>query len=286
METGGRLMVFNSCKTVKLKNLYLHHAQSDGLYISGNSSNFTASNIISANNGRQGMSIIHLINGSFKNCSFINTGFTEGEYGYHAPGAGIDIEPNSNGPGVENVLFDSCTFTNNKGSQIVISSPKYTTNIIIRNSNIDAQKGNSGYQLILAAKKVRLENSYIDCGPGNLCPTWNSQPGSEVIIKNNIIKSASRGILSTDKSPLSHVLIENNTIEYTGNEILLSYFPYIQSNVSFINNKIVIPEQFLKPKGISSLIQNATISSGNKFYSYGKEIKPNVSYTGTKTVND
>ena len=285
-ESGGFLLHFISCRNVTLKDLFVHHAQTDGIYINGDCFNFSATNVISSNNARQGMSIIRLDTGTFKNCTFKNTGFTGGDYGFHAPGAGVDIEPTATKSGVHNIRFIGCNFESNYGSQLVIGKPTLTTNVNISGCTIHAGISKSTHAIVLAAKDVVLENNDIDCGNSNIFPVWNALPGSRVIIRNNRIKSSASGIMAKTKDTTNDVLIENNTIEYTGTKTIRSYFPYIQSNISFKNNKIIIPEEYQKQQGVSSLIQNAKVSKGNEFFSNGKKVKPRISYLGTINIGD
>ncbi|MEJ7677595.1 MAG: glycosyl hydrolase family 28-related protein [Segetibacter sp.] len=122
VENQGYLLMLNNCENVEIKNMFLHHSQTDGIYIIGtnsNSKNVNMSNVISANNGRQGMSVIGLLNGKFDHCQFINTGITGGVYGYHSPTAGVDIEPHPETV-VEKILFLHCIFKNNKGGNFYV----------------------------------------------------------------------------------------------------------------------------------------------------------------------
>ena len=232
------------------------------------------------------MSIIRLDTATFSNCTFKNTGFTGGDYGFHAPGAGVDIEPTATKSGVHNIRFIGCNFESNYGSQLVIGKPTLTTNVNISGCTFHAGISKSTHAIVLAAKDVVMENNDIDCGNSNIFPVWNALPGSKVIIRNNRIKSSASGIMANTKDTTNDVLIENNTIEYTGTSTIRSYFPYIQANISFNNNKIIIPEQYQKPQGVSSLIQNAKVSKGNEFFSNGKKVKPRISYLGTSVIGD
>src|SRR5690606_19150514 len=102
-ELGGHLLTFNRCSNVKVSDVYVHHAQTDGIYINNKSRDFTFNRVRSSNNARQGMSIIDLINGHFEDCLFSETGFTGGKYGGHSPQAGVDIEPHTVKQRVENI---------------------------------------------------------------------------------------------------------------------------------------------------------------------------------------
>lgn len=289
VETGGHLFLFQDCQDVTLQNVYVHHAQTDGVYIAGTrSARFNFSNLKSANNARQGMSIIQLLVGNFDNCQFINTGITNGSYGLHAPGAGVDIEPRDGGISVRDIKFTNCIFQNNQGSQFVCTKPQAATNILLDRCKLIASSGKSQYQLMLGASNVVIQNSTIDCGVGNIYPIANANITSTATIKNSTIKSAAAAVISVAKANTSDkITIDNCTIEYTGNTEVKSYFPYIRSaGMVFTNNKVIIPSQFHKKKGPTSLIQNAQIASGNTFYSGGKIVKPVVSYQNTKTVKD
>lgn len=290
IETGGHLMIINQSSNLILENLYLHHAHGDGIYITGENlwaNNLKAKNVISSNNARQGMSIIKLKNAVFTNCKFVNTGLTDGNYGNHAPSAGVDIEPHPNEKiVVENITFDNCEFSNNKGGQFFVSSPKMTKGIMLENCIINAKNSQSKYTMILAAKDVLVNNCQISCESGNIYPVWRGMPEGSVILSNNNIKSSSQGIIIDSKAKSNSITIKNNLMEFTGNQ-LTSYFPYLQNeNVSFTNNKIYIPSMVFGSRKIQSLVQNAKSSIGNEFYTDNKNIKPKVSYSGTKVIRD
>ncbi|MFA6275993.1 MAG: glycosyl hydrolase family 28-related protein [Pedobacter sp.] len=290
VETGGYLIYISESENVTLKNLFLHHAQTDGLVIRGTkkpSFNIKASNVISSYNARQGMSIGYLTDGYFTNCKFINTGFSSGNYGNHAPSAGVDIEPSTGDSlKVKNVTFEGCEFSNNLGSQFVVSRPKLTQGIQLKNCVIDSKNSKSMYTLILAAKNILIANCEIKCGKGNIYTTWNGMPDGDVRIINSTIESSARGIVADASIQSKGISIENNTMKFTGN-ILTSYFPYLQNaNVRFLNNRIFIPSKTWGVRKIQSLVQRAQQSSGNIFYSEDEKKMPKVSYQGVKIVND
>jgi len=287
VETGGHLIRFVNCAGVTMKNVFVHHAQSDGIYITGKCSDFAFQNVKSSNNGRQGMSIIQLINGQFSNCKFLNTGITGGAYGAHAPSAGVDIEPrSSNGVSVQNITFDQCTFENNAGGQFLCTSPLNTNNVMLNNCVINAVNSTYRYQMILAGKNIIVQNCKIDCGSGSIYPVWNGMPGSKVTLKTNTISSSSNGIMAVQKGNNSELIIDNNNLTFTGAS-LKSYFPYIQTgNFIFTNNKIFIPSKAMKVSGFSALVQLGRQSFGNIFSTDNKSVKPKVSYQGTMDVKD
>jgi hypothetical protein len=285
VEVGGGLLTILESQNVTLSNLSLHHSQTDGLNIQGNSTkNVIAKGIVSSNNARQGMSIIGLTDGTFTDCKFINTGITEGTYGKHAPAAGVDIEPIHKQP-VNNIHFINCLFENNLGSQFVCSSPVTTKNVLFDSCKFNAGDKSSKFSIITNAVNVVFKNSFFDCKNGSIYPVWRKE-GSSSIFKQCMIKSNNSGFVAVNDLRSSTVIIDSCTLEYTGIKEVGSFFPYIRmQNFSFTNNIIHIPEKYFKNTGFTSLIEGAKLVSNIKFYSDQKPVKPKISYKGSK-VND
>ncbi|WP_432712763.1 glycosyl hydrolase family 28-related protein [Pedobacter sp.] len=285
-ESGGHLLTFNHCSRVNVQDVYVHHAQTDGIYINNKSSDFKFNRVRSSNNARQGMSIIELIGGRFENCSFTETGFTGGKYGGHAPQAGVDIEPSTVKHVARDISFYKCEFLGNKGSQFVCSKPFTTTNITLDNCTFAAGKGTYPYQMILTAKNLVIKNSTIDVGKGSIYPVWSRYSGSDVQILNCKISGSGKGIVAVSVDPANKVLLQGNQLTYTG-KTLTSYFPYLQmSKLRFIDNQVTIPAASIREGKITSLVQKAEVSSGNVFKSGHQRMIPKVSYEGSQKVRD
>jgi len=289
-EGRAHLILLNECDNVVLRDLYLHHAQSDGIYITGvdkPSFNVKIYNVTSSNNARQGMSITGLSGGEFVNCKFISTGVTQGNYGFHPPGAGVDIEPRTfKDYKTGNVVFTNCTFADNTGGQFICTSPQKTSNVVLRNCIVKAGANSSKYTMILSAVNINIDSCNIECLNGDIYAKGKYN-GSSVNINNCTIKSNFSGIVAKPSDDTDTLNINNNTLICTATDGLKAYFPYlVLKNVTFINNKIFIPSAIVGSKRQTSLIQNAIVSKGNKFYSDKNNVKPVVSYTGTSSVND
>lgn len=280
-EQAEHLFSFSNCTNVTVNNVIAQNALCDGFYVKNNNKNFVFSNAKALNNARQGLSIISLRQGEFRNCEFSQSG--RSSYGHHAPAAGLDIEPNIK-DAVKNITFTGCRFYNNMNAQIIITRPEFTENIIIQNSTIDAADSKYNYQLILSANNIQILNNKINLNTGNIYPFWGKFVNSKTFIRGNEIRSSGRGLVATGLTNIE-ATIESNQFIFTGSN-LTSYFPYIQAPVIFKNNSILIPEA-AKRDGLVSLIQNAIESSGNKFITEsGKSFKSKVSYSKTKKVND
>ena len=281
-EFGGHLLLLFNCKNVNISNLKIHHAQTDGIIINGEKSeNITINNTASSNNARQGMSIIQLINGTFKNCSFSNTGITDGKYGRHGPAAGIDIEPDRATQVVKNIRFESCLFNNNVGSQFICSFPTTTDSIYFEGCKFNATDSSSKYTIIVNARGINFNNCTFNCRNGSIYPVWQME-GSSSTFSNCTINSNTNGIVAVTSFTTNKVIMENCKLNYTGSTVLNSYFPFIRmKDLTFVNNEINIPEQYLKNKGVNGLIQNADNVVNNSFFSNGKSVRSTFSFTGS-----
>jgi hypothetical protein len=287
VESGGHLLKFSSCSNVILRNVYVHHAQTDGIYINDKCRDFKFTNVVSTHNARQGMSVIELNAGYFRDCHYKFNGITEGKYGGHAPRSGVDVEPSmARRQVVRDILFVKCTFAGNAGSQFICSQPKTTFNVKLDSCNIRSLQSKSQYQMILSANNTILQNSEIVLEKGNIYPLWEKFPGSSTSIINCKISGSEKGILAISNDRRNYVLIRGNNLVFTG-VALTTYFPYLQApNLAFLNNSIKLPAAVLRSGKPTSLIQGADVSSGNVFSTEKSNIRPKASYKGTKKVLD
>lgn len=242
---------------ILLQNITAHHFAADGFLIQSNGKDIVMNNCRSYNNARQGLSIVKGSQIKILNSIFDSTANT-GAYGWHAPGAGIDIE-NEFGPGkLTDVLIRNCTFRHNQGFQIVttLASDK----IIIDSCFIsdltagysDALNGVGMYSL-----NSIISNSILFAGiQVDLSDQIYRGPAVQEI-NNNIIYSGNRGIVSADF--VRPVNITGNIFVMLPKPQLDTYFPYIQNqNCVFNDNIIVIHADRIKktPNEIAALIQN------------------------------
>lgn len=280
VESSGHLIMITECSNIILRNLFLHHAMSDGIYINGKirqTKKLLIDNICSENNARQGISIIALKDGVIKNSIFRKTGITNGNYGRHAPSAGVDIEPHSKNNGVNNVLFLNCTFENNLGSEAVINHVQSTRDIFFENCTFTSNdQTKRKWEIIVNARDITFNNCLFNLQNGSIYPTWKKN-NTKATIKNSIINSGDCGILAVNYNDNSELYIENSKINYIGNTTISRFFPYIRmKQVEFINNEIFIPKEFLKNKGVDVLIQNSKRIKNLKLKSNNK-ITPRIS---------
>lgn len=283
-ESGGHLLFINRSENVKLKKLYIHHAQTDGIYIRNHSKNVTGENVVSSNNARQGMSIIQLEKGVFNNCKFINTGITGGKYGRHAPSGGVDIEPNRQTERVVDIQFNNCTFANNRGPQFLVSHPATSSQIVLRSCKFLADEKSNRLGVLVNAKDVLFEDCHFELGKANIYPA--RKPGTSSVFRNCVIRSSSSGFIAVNKGTERSVVIDRCTLEYTGKTRISSYFPYINmKNMVFTNNTIKVPSQYYKASGVSGMVMNSKKVSGNKYQSNGRVVPRQMSVKGSRVTN-
>lgn len=138
-EAPSHGLIFGGCSDVSIDQITARQFAGDGLYIRESlqerpggihaaSRRFTVRNSRFLFNARQGVSVIQLRGGIFDNCDFSYTGYidaaqTLGPYGFHAPGAGVDVEPNQTPLTAKpvdvltgDILFRNCRMVGNYGA--------------------------------------------------------------------------------------------------------------------------------------------------------------------------
>lgn len=289
-EGSSIMLRFTKCDSVIVDNMYLHHAESDGMLISGdringiwiNSTRFHVSNVLSYNNARQGASVGGLSNGQFTSCRFDSTGFVGGTYGHNDPSAGIDIEPGALHY-VDSVFFRSCFFKDNYGGQFLASAPTYVSNIRLMKCSTIVSGNEKPQGITMLGKYSKIDSSYFSLALRDFKITNVGKLGSTLQLTNSTIEATGNFITTASASFQDSVYIFNNQLTYIGNTMTTTFFTLQTSNLRFLNNNITIsaPALASRPTGNHCVVQNAIISCGNIF-----PVGCRVSYTGTTTVCD
>lgn len=253
---------------VVIENVAAHHFAADGFQIKSNGSNITIRKCRSYCNARQGLSIVK---GSDIKClysSFDSTGHTGG-YGWHAPGAGIDVE-NEFGPGkLNNVLVQNCAMRGNNGFQIVTTIPSH--NVIIDSCFISDLT--AGYSYGTNGVGMFSLNSVLS--NSILFATIQVEVADQLYkgeyfqtLSKNIIYSGHRGIVTSGFSRPINIL--DNFFIMLPNPHLDTYFPYVQNERCRFNGNIIVthadrikrePERLQ----VTALVQ-AAIEAKNNFW--------------------
>jgi hypothetical protein len=134
VESAAHGIRTSDCARYLMRDLRAHHIQTDGIYLGWSNNRpdrqATLVNVVSTNNGRQGLTISQVRGAVIIGSKFRDIGRTEGYYGYHNPAAGVDIEPNfALEPDSETgeIVFANCTFAENLGWQFVVDAGRVSS---------------------------------------------------------------------------------------------------------------------------------------------------------------
>lgn len=211
IETASHLLDLRGCTKVVVRNVKLHHAQTDGFLIGAYQDStpwrvcrdVLAENVECANNARQGLSVVGLLGGIFLNCTFRDTGWTDGTYGSHAPAAGVDIEPDYGLPTMDvetgDLLFERCRFVDNQAMQFTASTLGVNS-VTVRDSYIKAGRSTASFTVIMAQPDGKLLNNWIDCrrndaGQSSVWVSWTTSPSTYTLVQGNTILGLHEGIV-------------------------------------------------------------------------------------------
>lgn len=130
---GGHAVEMLGCERVLFEGLHIHHFSVDGirLGITAPGEEFPCrdvrlNQVRLTNNGRQGLTIAGATGVVATDSSFSETGVT-GAYGWHAPAAGVDVEPFRDSPVLSDFRALRCRFDGNVGSPVVAGNPQRTS---------------------------------------------------------------------------------------------------------------------------------------------------------------
>jgi len=298
-ETFSHGVVTAAATNYEISNVKSHHFAGDGFYVGDNMGALddggVYDNVEAYNNARQGMSVIQSKNMLVKNSTFKNIGFTDGSYPNHAPGAGVDVEPNW-GPadGVErtqNLTFDNCKFLYNKGIQWVGGdNGAIIQNVTLKNSTIESRPDNTSsvYTIIMSLPGGVIENNIINTHDGAVIPTYNEGYGDiklvNTIVRGNTITSSGVGLQVLDTGATT--VIENNTFISAHTPSSDGPFPNVVSGASsFSGNTISYPAKNFGSKSVVGVIKaptfiNNKITTDSTSANYTIRIGPGQSATG------
>ncbi len=258
---------------IVLQNITVHHFAADGFLIKSSGENIVINNCRSYNNARQGLSIVKGNNIKILHSAFDSTGKT-GAYGWHAPGAGIDVENEFGWGKLNNVLIQNCSMSGNNGFQIVttLSSEK----VIIDSCFITDKT--TGYSDGLNGVGMYSLNSTLS--NSILFATIQVDIADQIYkgevvqqFSKNLIYSGHRGIVSADFARPADIT-DNIFIMLPGSQTD-SYFPYIQNiNCRFNRNIVVVHADRVKrtPNVVTSLVQYVTEASDDFWLMNGYDI--------------
>ena len=261
-EGYAHLIALNTCENVELRDLDLHHGLSDGVYIGDDYAlsgvlpgrvcrNVRMVNVSCRNNARGGLAPLHVLGLSAVDCEFSGNGYP-GPHRGHAPGFGIDIEPDRHQVGVNldsktgNLEFLRCTLNDNHSAILAAYVASFTgycrfIDCTSRNGN------NSDIHMILTwpGEGLLLQGGDHDAGRGCIYTSWQ-QTGGRTRLKGLTLRSAHDfGLLHGHSGNLVEVedceIIATHREPTGGQFIFFSQDPGGGRRNKFLRNRIFIP---------------------------------------------
>lgn len=205
-ESYAALIALHGCTGVLLEDLDLHHCQTDGVYLTtsfldtqvgGPRPGLANRDVIlrkvrSHDNARGGLGVFQVYGLLCEDCAFNDNG-RPGKYLPHAPGFGVDIEPDYAPPNVDihtgNIEFRRCEMMGNVSALLAAYRPMfrgYLRLIDCRSSN----EAGGAYHMIVNWPGGLIEGGVHDAGTGVISTSWQEQVGGDVTIRDCEIRTS------------------------------------------------------------------------------------------------
>jgi hypothetical protein len=175
--------------------------------------------------------VIQLRGGHFENCDFSHTGYvdsreTQGPYGHHAPGAGVDIEPNRSPATARRVdvltgdiQFLNCRMFGNRGTSFVAwkygrRAGRFLERVTVRSCHLKCdESGPSRYGFIFDVPDGEVANCTLEMGDRTAFVGWARISDAKPRFVNNTVHGSypnpGRPLLVV-RPTLGGPVIENN----------------------------------------------------------------------------
>jgi hypothetical protein len=207
-EAYSYLVALNACSNVSLEDLDLHHSQTDAVLLSDDfivsgvlpgraCRNISLRNVRCRYNGRGGLAALQVYGLKAVDCEFSSNGFPGGKYGWHAPGFGVDIEPDRAQVGTNidtktgNLEFVRCNFYDNFSA--ILAAYVSSFQGYCRFIDCNSRNRNKAPNHIIAnwpGEGVLIQGGDHDAGEGCIWLSWQGQTGGKTILRGLRIRSS------------------------------------------------------------------------------------------------
>lgn len=217
-EVYAHLIALGGCSNVELEDLHLHHSQTDAVYVyqagwepgrrrGAACRNVTLRRVRCAKNARGGLAALQVSNLLCVDCAFSNNGAGLGRYMAHAPGFGVDVEPDYYSASdvdirTSNLEFRNCRFEGNVSAFLAAYSRRYAGYLRLIGCASSNPLGHP-HHLIICWPGALVEGGEHDLGTGTFYPSWQGEHGGDVTIRNCLIRTAGLyGLLHAEQGNL------------------------------------------------------------------------------------
>ncbi|MDP8993369.1 MAG: right-handed parallel beta-helix repeat-containing protein [Pseudomonadota bacterium] len=204
-EVYAHLISLLGCSNVTLQDLDLHHSQTDAVYlyeegfnVAGRAGiacrNVTMQNVHCHNNARGGLAAFHVLGLLCTDCSFNENGHGLGRYRSHAPGYGVDVEPDHFEPHAidtrtGDLEFRRCTFNDNVSAFLAAYLPRYQGYLRIVDCSSSSRFGYQ-HHMIIAWRGALVQGGVHDAGNASIWTCWQVDRGGDFTIRDCEIRSS------------------------------------------------------------------------------------------------
>jgi hypothetical protein len=201
-EAYAYLIALHGCRKVTLRDLYLHHCQTDAILLHDDTMlgspkgiacrDIRVERVRCINNARGGLAPLQVFGLYCTDSAFNGNGYGTGAYGRHAPGFGVDVEPDrSSADAVDartgNLHFERCQFIDNASAFLAAYSPHYQGYLRIIDCN--SRNGNNmPNPIIICWPGALLQGGTHDLGNGTFWTSWSSYRDGDLTVRNAIFR--------------------------------------------------------------------------------------------------
>jgi hypothetical protein len=204
-EAYAYLIALHACRNVTLRDMHLHHCQTDAILLHDNAMLSGARGITCrdiriervrcVNNARGGLAPLQVLGLICTDSAFNGSAYGTGGYGHHAPGFGVDVEPDHKSSAsvdakTGNLHFERCEFMDNASAFLAAYTDSFQGYLRIIDCN--SRNGNNTPNPIIICWPGPLlkqggalfQGGTHDLGIGSFWTGWSGEYGGDLIVKN------------------------------------------------------------------------------------------------------
>jgi len=243
-EAHAYLISLDACRRAILRDLSLHHSQTDAILLSDDTlltgllpgracRDIRLERVRCESNARGGLAPLQVLGLTCVDCSFNGSGRGTGAYGHHAPGFGVDVEPDHRSPKdvdvkTGNLHFENCEFRDNFSAFLAAYIRSFQGSLTLINCN-SSNRYNAPNHMIICWPGAVVDGGTHDLGAGTFWTSWSGQRGGDLVLRHSrFYGSGHFGIFHAH--PGNAVRLENVTITGTQDKPTFGAFPAIEAD--------------------------------------------------------
>ena len=204
-EGYSYLVALHACTDVTLRDLVLRHSQTDAILLSDDLMMAVADRgqacrdiklerVRCLNNARGGLAPLQVLGLECVDSAFNGNGFGTGDYGRHAPGFGVCVEPDRSDPGevdekTGNLAFTRCDFNDNFSAFLAAYIAHYQGYLRLTDCH-SANGNNTPNHIIIHWGDAIMQGGVHDTGEGRIWASWTDPPGGDLLMRDLEVRSA------------------------------------------------------------------------------------------------